>query len=352
MIPLAKNIKRYFSLKEFAILMITLVFSISAGIGVFFGLKKEVVIIDNGKQIIAKTMKSTVKEVLDQNGVRLKPEDYISTSLDYKLQRLVKNEIYIKRALPVNVTADGQEITLMTYRDTVKDALLYGGIQLFELDRLEGAELQDPIVKDMAVSVIRVKEETVTENNPIPFNTVSRENSRLDKGVEKVIREGSEGIFEKVFKVVLENGRQVAKDIISEGVALAPVDKIVELGTVLNHKTARGDTLRYKKVLDMRATAYTASFQDTGKSPDNPMFGITASGARARKGIIAVDPRVIPLGTRLYVEVAGNTPDYGFAIAGDTGGAIKGDLIDLFYDEQDFVNRWGVKRVKVYFLVD
>jgi 3D (Asp-Asp-Asp) domain-containing protein len=73
---------------------------------------------------------------------------------------------------------------------------------------------------------------------------------------------------------------------------------------------------------------------------------------RVRKGVIAVDPKVIPLGTKVYVEVAGNTPDYGYAVAADIGGAIKGDLIDLYFDSSDIVGRWGCKKVKVYILSD
>jgi 3D (Asp-Asp-Asp) domain-containing protein len=140
--------------------------------------------------------------------------------------------------------------------------------------------------------------------------------------------------------------------LIKETIALNPVDKVVEFGTVLNHKTSRGDVVRYSKVMNMRATAYTASYADTGKSHGDPGFGVTYTGVKVRKGIIAVDPKVIPLGTRVYVEVAGSTPDYGYAVAADIGSAIKGDLIDLYFDGQATVNRWGCKRVKVYILDD
>jgi 3D (Asp-Asp-Asp) domain-containing protein len=87
----------------------------------------------------------------------------------------------------------------------------------------------------------------------------------------------------------------------------------------------------------MVATAYS-------NLGNGPWGNKTATGARCRRGIIAVDPRVIPLGTRLYVE------GYGECVAGDTGGAIKGMRIDLFMDRESECNRWGRRRVKVVVL--
>ncbi len=100
----------------------------------------------------------------------------------------------------------------------------------------------------------------------------------------------------------------------------------------------------------MTATAYDLSFQSTGKRPGDRYYGITASGTKARPGVVAVDPRVIPLGTRLYVQSLDGTKDYGFAIAEDKGGAIKGNKIDLFFETANEVRRFGRRKVKVYIL--
>jgi 3D (Asp-Asp-Asp) domain-containing protein len=100
----------------------------------------------------------------------------------------------------------------------------------------------------------------------------------------------------------------------------------------------------------MKATAYTSSFEDTGKNPGDEGFGRTCTGITARRGVIAVDPGVIPLGTRVYVEVPGRAGDYGYAIAADTGSAIKGGKIDVYLDSNGEVYSWGVKKVKVYIL--
>ncbi|PYG89203.1 uncharacterized protein YabE (DUF348 family) [Ruminiclostridium sufflavum DSM 19573] len=355
MIPIAKNIKRYFSgfkIKSFdvAIISIAVVISITAGFFVFNGLKKNVVINNDGQEIVVKTMKATVGEVLEQTGIKVENEDYISMPLDAKLVKIKSNDIQIKRAVPVSIKVDGKELNVKTYKDTVEEVLSDNAISVDGNDKFIESKLEDKIIPDMDISIVRVDEKTVTEASTIPFKTITKENDRLDIGTKNTVREGKEGVREKSYKVVYENGKQIAKQLIEEVVATVPLDKIVEVGTVLNYKTSRGDTLRFSKAIDMKATSYTASFKDTGKNPGDPGFGITATGAKVKKGIIAVDPKVIPLGTRVYVEVPGKAADYGYAVAADTGSAIKGNKIDVYLDTGSAVETWGVKRVKVYIL--
>ena len=94
----------------------------------------------------------------------------------------------------------------------------------------------------------------------------------------------------------------------------------------------------------MVATAYTAGPESTGKSPGMPGYGITATGMRVKPGVIAVDPRVIPLGTYVYVR------GYGYSIAADTGGAIKGNRIDVYMKTLREAYQWGRRTVNVYIL--
>jgi uncharacterized protein YabE (DUF348 family) len=352
LIPLAKNIKRLFSLRETYFVVAALILAVLAGYTLFSVLEKDVRINDNGTCIEVKTMVGTVQSVLRQNDVTVTSDDYISMALDEKLQSETLNEIDIKRAVPVKIIDGGSQTVLMTWRETVGEALENSPFKPSGLDRLDNVATDDKITKDMTIKITRVQENYLSETETVAYDTVKKENNTLNSGVEKTVRAGVEGSLEKKYKVVTEDGKVVSKELIAETLLTSPVSAIVEFGTVLNHTTSRGDVIRYDKVLDMRATAYTASFKDTGKSPGDPGFGITRTGIRAKKGVIAVDPRVIPLGSRVYVEVAGSTPDYGYAVAADTGGAIKGNLIDLYYDSQDFVDRWGVKKVKVYILLD
>ncbi len=355
MTPIAKNIKRYFSrLKirplDVAIISIAVVISVTTGFFVFNGLKRHVVINDNGNVIAVDTMKSTVEEVLEQTGITVADGDYISLPFDTKLGKFQEGVIEIKRAVPVSIKVDGKVYDVKTYKDTVKEVLSDNAISVDENDKFVESQLGDKIVSNMDISIIRVDEKTVTEVSAIPFKTITKENNRLDVGTKNTVREGKEGVREKVYSLVYENGKQIAKQLVKDIVSSDPLDMIVEVGTVLNYKTSRGDTLRFSKAIDMKATSYTASFADTGKHPGDPGFGITATGVKARVGIIAVDPKVIPLGTRVYVEVPGAAADYGYAVAADVGGAIKGNKIDVYLNSTSAVNAWGVKKVKVYIL--
>ena len=112
----------------------------------------------------------------------------------------------------------------------------------------------------------------------------------------------------------------------------------------------------YTSVVEATATAYCLCQKCCGKSPSNPMYGYTASGLKIVPGtgmkVIAVDSNVIPLGTKVYVEGLNGAWDYGYAIAADTGSAIKNLKIDLYMDSHDECFVWGVKKVKVYALED
>jgi 3D (Asp-Asp-Asp) domain-containing protein len=98
--------------------------------------------------------------------------------------------------------------------------------------------------------------------------------------------------------------------------------------------------------VEVMATGYTAGIESTGKSPSHPQYGITYSGVKVRKGIvstIAADTSIFPLGTLLYI------PGYGYGIVADTGSAIKGKKIDLFYlSKKEVYTNWGKKKVIVY----
>ncbi|EPS51617.1 3D domain-containing protein [Clostridium botulinum] len=186
------------------------------------------------------------------------------------------------------------------------------------------------------------------------YETVVKEDDSLEKGDKKVIREGQNGEKEVTTKVVFEDGKEKVRKVVSESIKKQPVSKVVAMGTKVTTVNAlsRGGSVTGTpggRSLRMRATAYTSSYEDTGKSPGSPDFGVTATGTTARRNSggyssIAVDPRVIPLGTKLFVE------GYGYAIAEDTGGAIKGNVIDLYFDSNVEVSNWGSRWVNVYIL--
>ncbi|NLX77254.1 MAG: DUF348 domain-containing protein [Clostridiaceae bacterium] len=332
------------------VLLLIIGVSVSAGYRVFDELKKELRIVDGDSETLVKTMGNDIETAFDQLGILVETHDYISVPLSTRLSSDIMQEILIKRAVPVTITVDGKTTEVMTHYDTVGETIENNGIVLGPLDRLEGLGLADPIQVGMDIRIVRVREEVLTETELIPFAIEEIPNQTMNKGEKKVVQAGVDGTLEKYYKLTYEDGRIVSREYMNEKVIAEPVTEIVEYGTVPNFVTSRGELVRYSKVLEMRATAYTSSFEDTGKHPDHPEFGICYTGMKAREGIIAVDPKVIPLYTKVYVEVLGDTPDYGFAIAGDIGSAIKGNLIDLYLDTSEAVKKWGVKKVRVYIL--
>jgi uncharacterized protein YabE (DUF348 family) len=351
-IKLFKNAGVRFTFKQLAVFFVTIVVSVAVGAGVFLNYKREVIIDVDCKKVELSTALSNVKQVLDQSGIILTPYDYINMSLDDKLLNNSITEIYIKRAVPIHVLTEGQPKTLMTFRYKVKDALYDNSIILSEKDRLDGANLEDKIVKDMSFRVIKVTEDITTERVNVPYKVIDRENHNMDRGKTVTARQGRNGTREKKYIITYEDGKQVERMLLSNLLIKAPVNKVIEHGTIMNFTTSRGSLVTYRKVIDMSATSYTASYADTGKHPGDAGFGITYTGIKVHQGIVAVDPRVIPLGSKLYIEGIGNTPDYGFALAADIGGAVKGNIIDLYFESASVSYNWGRRNVRVYILTD
>lgn len=297
------------------------------GASIYFTLEKEVIIRDEDKEAVVSTFASNVAELLEKQNITLDPEDEVTPSPDTKLSEGM--QITIKRAFPVKIAVDGKEITLKTRPKTVANILAKAKINLDEKDKVQPA-LGEYILGEAEINVIRVNERVTTEIRSIPFETVSRKDYNLPLGEKKVIQDGEEGQEEVTTIEILENGKVVSTTTESK-VIKAPKPKIVLTGTV--QVASRGGVdFSYIEKKRMLATAYT----HTGNR--------TTTGTMPRVGVVAVDPKVIPLGTRLYID------GYGFARAEDTGGAIKGDKIDLFLDTSEETKRFGRRWVTVYIL--
>lgn len=335
---------------ERIIAVVAIAVSVCSGVFAFNQLKKDVVIDDIGTMKIYNTMNSVTDQVMVKCGIEINNNHTNYAFIDQNTGTSIVDSV---KAVPVTVKVDGYEVSFNTYKKTVGELLQSRNIYLGPVDRLDGVALDDEIEANMVIKVVRVEEKIEYELLPIAYDVVKKGNDEMDKGIEKVIKEGKEGVREKSYKVIYEDNVEVSRELIADKVLENPIDKVIEYGTVTHYNTARGGPIRYTKVFyNMKATAYTSSFEDTGKHPGDPYFGITYTGIKAQRGIIAVDPNVIPLGTRVYVEVRGKFPDYGFALCADTGGAIKGNIIDVYLDDQQEVYDWGIKYVNVYILAD
>lgn len=347
--PFWRNIERHISIDGLSVFLVMIIVVTTITITGFYA-DREITIIDNENTIKVSTNIKTVGELLESESLSLGAYDTIDYSLDTKLRKLPKGRIVITRALPVIIRVDGNSHAVMTTKSIIKDVLEQENIVLGEFDYVEDHDVEDGITEGLNISVVRVTHGKEVKVLPVPFESKVRENRNLDKSVNRVIQKGVEGEREITYKVTYHDGKEVLRQVERDVIIKKPVDKITEIGVSSVKEISRGHSFRYKKMIPMRASAYTASYEETGKRPGSRGYAITASGRRAQRGIVAVDPKVIPLGTRLYIETVGKGADYGYAIAGDTGGAIKGNVIDLFYDNRIDALNWGRRNVRVYIL--
>ncbi len=311
---------------------------------VLFSTRKTITISVDGNNKKVTTFSSTYGKVLNDNGIKIGPKDKVRPSLD----SAVKNNqtLKIKRVVKVKVEVDNKKLNLESAEDNVQDMLKAENIRISKRDIIYPSRKHE-LKKGMNIAVTRVTTKDIKEDRPINYDTVLKSDEQVENGTKKVVQEGQNGEKETVTRVVYQNGKEVSRKIISEIVKKQPVQRVIAIGTLTDYTPSRGADLNYVESLQMKATAYTADYASTGKSPGEPEFGITASGTVARKNngsysSVAVDPRVIPLGTKLYIE------GYGYAIAEDTGGAIKGSRLDLFFNSNSEAENWGVRWVNVY----
>lgn len=332
------KIKNYFSNGPKAAFVMSLI--VMGLLVTIFNMRKEITLVIDGRESKLVTYKGTVQGALHDNKIVLGPKDKIDLGINEKIKK--GDKIHIQRAVDVNVEVDGEILTLLTSEDNIESMLNAEGIALEEEDRVSPS-LDSPISEGLKVDITRIKTEVLAENLSLDFNTTIKKDEKLDKTVNKIVQEGSLGEKIVSIKVIYEDGKEIDRKVISEIVVKEPVDKVVLQGTlgVLTASRGSGEDVLYKKTIKVRATAY----YNSGNNGNH----ITATGTSTKRNpdgysSIAVDPRVIPLGTKMYIE------GYGYAIAEDIGGAIKGNTIDVFFNSASESYNWGVKYVNVYIL--
>ncbi len=317
---------------------------------------KQITIIDGGenaKELI--TFKRYVGEVLEAQSIALGTRDKLSADKNAKLKDGMKIEIY--RAFNVTVTEQGESRTLIATQPTAGRVLEELGYEPKRTDKITPG-YDEKVSEFDEITIVRVHNEFVTVAEEIPYESKERENKSMASGTRKLVQKGVPGEKSVYYKITYEDGVEVSRAVINSKVVAEPIPQIREVGAkkAANYtiasagtvQTSRSGNLAYNKVIAANATAYDAS--SCGKSPSHPAYGITATGARAGYGIVAVDPRVIPLGSKLYIESADGSYVYGSAVAADTGGAIKGNRIDLCFNTRAEAISFGRRAVKVYIL--
>ncbi len=247
-------------------------------------------------------------------------------------------DVTVKLKYDVTIVVDGTSVTCHTGDTTVANILEEAGVELGD-DDLVSPALDTEVTGETEITVTRVTKEQKTETEAIAYTTETKDTDELYEGESRVAQEGVDGVQENTLEYTYYDGEQVSCEVVSEEVITEPVTEIIENGTKQpTVSTSSGTSLTYSKVITVQATAYTGG-------------GTTASGTSARVGAIAVDPSVIPLGSKLYITSADGTSwVYGYAVAEDTGGAIKGNIIDLYFNTTAECLSFGRQTAKVYIL--
>lgn len=297
---------------------------------------KQVQMVQDSEKKTIWTTAGTVAELLKEQKIVLNEQDKISPRPQEKIKN--KMDISIKYALHLTLVDGGKKQQVWSTSATVADFLTQQGIKLNEFDRVEPS-LSETVKRDDVINVIRVEKVTDVVEEPIQFAVITKKDESLEKGKQITVKDGRQGLVSREYEVIMENGIEVSRKLINEQSLREKLDKVVAVGTKeLNLQVSRGAETGTEFYVN--TTAYTAYC--------NGCSGRTATGfdLRANPGakVIAVDPRVIPLGTKVYVE------GYGYAVAADTGGAIKGHKIDVFFPTKAEAFRWGVRKVKIKIL--
>lgn len=262
---------------------------------------------------------------------------YIRTIVSFTLLMLIGSSLALIAEEPqahttqLSIRIDGTTRTVITTAGTVQAVLQQEGVALNQHDQVT-PPVATVVSDGMKIVVARVTCEIKRERIPSPVATITRIDRRMTMR-PVVLREGKAGVIERTRVIWKKDG------VVSQQWTQNP--RVIAKGTprvVVRGNVSRG--LLTGRVLTMHSTAYDPGPASCGKHAD----GYTAIGMRATRGVVAVDPRVIPLGTRVYVE------GYGQAVAGDTGGAIKGNRIDVCFPTRGEALRWGRRTVRVIVL--
>jgi uncharacterized protein YabE (DUF348 family) len=311
---------------------------INADMKVTFKQSKHVQLTINGEKKDKWTISDTVKDLLAEENITIGEHDQLKPAEDTVIKD--GTEVNYETAFKVILNDGGKEHELWTISMTVADFLNQHDINLNELDRIEPSENKPVTAETDSINITRVEKVTDVVEETVDYAVVKRKDSNLKKGSEKVLDSGKEGKVEKRFEVVLENGKEVSRKLIDSKVITESKDRIVAVGTKEIQRTvSRGAPSNYSKEIVVSSTAYT------GNCPTCDGRGITATGfnlfANPDAKIIAVDPNVIPMGSKVWVE------GYGYATAADKGLAIKGNKIDVFFSSRQQALNWGRRNVVI-----
>lgn len=307
-------------------------------------------VITDGDQVLVHTTDATEpEEVLDEAGIALDETDLYETEASED-----GFNITIIRGLDITLDVCGDATQVVSYGETVQQLLDRSGVTLKDTSTVSAA-LDAQVEDGMTIAITDTVVATDTYTLSIPFEVIYQDTDLLASGKEVVLNEGQEGQLLCTAEVTYINGSESNRTVISEEVATEAVAKVIARGTG-NGKpsgskmpiigdgviiTPEGDVLTYTHVDTYKATSYNRT--EVGGQ-------VTSTGTKTRVGVVAVDPRLIPYGTRMFIVTKDGKYVYGVGTAEDCGGDIKNKRLDLFYETDAESRAFGVRDCWVYFL--
>lgn len=303
-----------------------------------------------------KVTEGTVQDAISKSKIEIDDLSLVTPSLDTNLSKDTCIKIFERRQ--INLKVDGRDCNVIVPVGTLKGALDYLKVELGDYD-IVNHSLDEEVYQGMEVKIDRVLYIEVTDIESIPFDVkyVS------DTGRDNIISPGATGRRDKISRQKLVNGIVTETEQIKNFVVEEPIDEVrgnlrgnnkTKNNQTINEnrkftspvsngvlKDDQGKIVNYVKKIVGECTAYTANKN-----------AITSTGVTAKVGRVAVNPNVIPYGSRLYICSEDGSWVYGYAVAADTGGAMMSGrvLVDLFYDTEDECYRFGRRNMAVYVL--
>lgn len=247
---------------------------------------------------------------------------------------------YIAFNKEVVLIVNGQEIEVNSFQSDVQGVLDENNID-YNSNDIISEDLDASLEDGMKIEVNQVTKETIIETEDIPYDTVVKKDSTLLKGEKEVVQKGKKGSKEFTYEAEYKEGKLVSKKLIEEKIIKEPKNKIIKKGTKVKKEKSQKETKTVSKKssnaksnlgkkITVSATAYSGD-------------GITSRGTVPKWGTIAVDPSVIPYGSKIYI------PQFDqYFIAEDCGGGIKGNKIDIFMNSESQCNNWGKRTIDIY----
>ena len=316
----------------------------------------QVLLYDEDKLVKIFTVTGTAGDAVAQAGITLNEGD--EPSLGENIVLSADMQLRIERAFKVKVKVDGKTKKINTVGGTVETVLKKAGIIIGENDIVIPAKNKE-ISKSAKITVKRVEYKTYKKTEIVPFETKIEYDERKYFEEVKVKKKGKDGKVVNYYRETYVDGKKTKTEIIETDVKKKPVTKIIlrgSKGSLYGGKVydrviselvppyridldENNRPINYKKKIVGKATAYC-----TGT--------ITSTGRRAQPGVVAVDPREIPYGSKLYIVSSDNRYVYGYAIAGDTGGFIHNSttVVDLYIRGYDACKQFGRRNVEIYVL--